>query len=180
MSRSRARSRAPLSAATAAAGLLVLGHASARAQSESSSRFRFEGRVDVIRNAWRGVEGDQRTRVAIQGGVGGAMYVSRYVRVAALAGAGVADSRRDSGASARVDLAARFVLDPEFVNRWTPYAAGGLTGRYERPGDWRAHLHTALGMEGPRMGRVAPFVELGYGGGTRFAIGLRGAAGRLR
>lgn len=89
--------------------------------------------------------------------------VGRYVRVG-IGGTGFA--------TGRADAIARFTFDPFRQMRWALSAGGGLSYDIEREELFLA-LHGDL--EGPRMGRVTPFVSAGLAGGARFAIGLRRA-----
>lgn len=149
------------------------------AQDRPPARMRMEARADLIRST-RGGDGRVHATNAVHGSIGGAVPLGRYVRLAVIGGAGVTDDRDELNASARGDVVARFVLDPDFGDRWAPYAGGGLTARYERPAAWRGYLNASLGLEGPRVGRLAPFLELGFSGGRRLGIGLRDAAGGRR
>jgi hypothetical protein len=111
---------------------------------------------------------------AIQGAVELSVPAGRYMRLAAVGGVGGSWNEGSSGLSARAELTGRFMLDPDFRSRWTPYVAGGLGARYDHVNDgWRATLVIALGVEGPNLEGVVPFLEAGYGGGARFGIGLR-------
>ncbi len=122
------------------------------------------GRVDVFVSSV----------TAVHAGVELSAVAGRYLRVAAVGGIGGSRAHGTSGLSARTELLGRFMLDPDFHSRWAPYAAGGLGARYDRVADgWRATLIFALGLEGPNLNGVVPFFEAGYGGGARFAIGLR-------
>lgn len=110
---------------------------------------------------------------AVQAGVEGNLIAGRYVRLG-LVGA-VGGSWRDgaSGVSARSEAVGRFILDPDFTARWAPYAGAGLGVRYDRIADWRGVLIAVIGLEGPDWSGVVPFIEAGYGGGTRLGIGVR-------
>jgi hypothetical protein len=111
---------------------------------------------------------------AVQAGAELSAVAGRYVRIAAVGGIGESWDSGSSGLSARGELLGRFMLDPDFSSRWAPYAAGGLGARYDRVADgWRATLIFALGVEGPNLNGVVPFFEAGFGGGGRFAVGLR-------
>ena len=106
--------------------------------------------------------------------------VSRYARVDLAAGAGVGEwpggERRGEG---RGDLVVRFVLDPEFMRRWSGYGGAGVSVR-SAGGETRELLLVALGIEGPRWGGTVPFVELGLGGGVRLGAGVRRALRQRR
>lgn len=91
------------------------------------------------------------------------------------AGGGIGE-RPDGGTrgEGRGDAVVRFVLDPEFTQRWGAYGGAGVSIR-AADGDTRELLLMALGVEGPRWGGVVPFAELGLGGGVRLGFGLRRA-----
>jgi hypothetical protein len=124
------------------------------------------GRVDVFVSSI----------TAVHAGAELSAVASRYMRIAAVGGIGGSWKDGSSGLSARGELLGRFMLDPDFSSRWAPYAAGGLGARYDRVADgWRATLIFALGLEGPNLNGVVPFLEAGFGGGARFSVGLRKA-----
>jgi hypothetical protein len=126
-------------------------------------RFQPSGRVDVL-----------ASRItAVQAGLGLDAIGGRYLRLGLVGGLGGSWDRSTSGLSARVDAVGRYVLDPDRTARWTPYIGGGVGARYDRIADWRAVLILALGVEGPDWNGVVPFIEAGYGGGTRVGLGLR-------
>lgn len=126
------------------------------------------------------------SRPAIQVGAGYQVPLGIYVRAGVDAAVGsridrgsrlVAGSRLDG----RVDLLARFLLDPFRQSPWGFSAGGGLSLRAE-PGDRvRPLLLVAIDLEGRRSTRgVAPAVQVGLGGGLRIGAVLRrvGAASR--
>jgi hypothetical protein len=143
------------------------------AGAQGPARVRLEGRLDLVHAKPSG-RGEWST-TAVQGGFGGALTVSRYLRLALIGAAGTTFGPGAERSSGRIDAGARFVLDPEFLERWGTYVTVGLSLRREHDPDWRGYLATSLGLEGPRLGRVAPFFEIGYGGGTRLGVGLRQA-----
>jgi hypothetical protein len=150
-----------------AAGALALSGGVARAQ--SAHPLAPEARVDVV----------VARITALHGGLGLALPVGEYLRLAVVGGAGPTLSGSARGTSARVDALARFVLDPDAASRWGVYVAGGASARYQEHADWRVFLALALGLEGRRHRLGAPFAEVGYGGGLRVGVGLRrGAPGR--
>lgn len=121
---------------------------------------------------------------ALQLGGGIAVPAGTYVRIAALAGAGIARQEQlgeiETGASARVELLARFHFDPARASRWGPYAGGGVALRSDFEECCRGVLTLVIGLEGPaRRGRTFAF-ELGLGGGARVGVALRGGGGRWR
>lgn len=150
--------------ATIAAAAMSLAISSSAQGQRAGSLLQPAGRVDVFVSSI----------TAVQAGAELSAMAGRYVRVAAVGGLGGSWNERTSGLSARAEVVGRFVLDPNFVARWAPYAAGGIGARYDHitPG-WRATLIVALGVEGPDWNGVVPFFEAGYGGGARFGVGLR-------
>jgi hypothetical protein len=124
-------------------------------------------------------------RPAIQIGAGVQIPVGYYVRVGVTAAVG---GRIDDAASrpasssrvdGRVDVLARFLLDPF---RQTPYGLsfGGGIGLRAEPGDRaRPVLLVALDVEGRRMASGwVPALQAGLGGGVRLGVVLRrGVAG---
>ena len=140
-------------------------------------RRRAEVRLDVF---------SARVDAAHLGG-GLALPVGTYARIAGLLGAGVARASTEAeptadetGLSARADLLVRFHLDPVRQARWGPYAAGGLSVRSDFEDCCRGNLTLLLGLEGGRAGGRAWAFELGFGGGVRAGIALRGDGGRWR
>ncbi len=119
----------------------------------------------------------------IQVGGGGAWTADRNVRIVVLGGLGSTGSEGRGAFSARVNVLGRFVLDPDRVNKWALYGAGGLGLRYQAAPSWRGvliALIALIGLEGPRWGNVTPFIEAGYGGGFQLGFGLRRARSRGR
>ena len=102
---------------------------------------------------------------AYQGLLGVAIHVpvGRYVRVG-FGGTGFAIGR--------TDLIARFTFDPYRQTRWALSAGAGVSYDAELKEPFLA-LHSEL--EGPKLGRVTPFVSAGLAGGARFAVGIRRA-----
>lgn len=113
---------------------------------------------------------------AVQAGVGVSVPAGSNVRLSLVGGVGGSEERGGPvGVSARVDGLARFLLDPTYATRWTPYAGGGMSLRYDRGPEWRGVLVLLVGVEGPRSGGMVPFVEAGWGGGVRVGFGFRRA-----
>ncbi|HUF25614.1 MAG TPA: hypothetical protein VMM18_01435 [Gemmatimonadaceae bacterium] len=117
---------------------------------------------------------------ALHAGGGFALPLGNYVRMAALAGAGVARTRDESGFSARAEVLGRFQFDPIRQHRWGPYASAGVSVRTDLESCCRGHLALLLGAEGPTIAGRSLFLEAGLGGGVRLAVGLRGSAQRFR
>lgn len=120
-------------------------------------------------------------QAAVQLGVGVQIPAGYYVRVGVDGALGA--RTRETSLSAqphldgRLDVLARFLLDPF---RQTPYGlslGGGMSLRAE-PGDRvRPVLLVAVDVEGRRSTRgLVPAVQVGLGGGTRIGIILRRGA----
>jgi hypothetical protein len=110
----------------------------------------------------------------VQGAVGVEIPAGWYVRVGVLAGAGASIDADDPGAAGRLDILARFLLDPFRQSRWG-FSAGGGVSLLAREGDHvRPQLLVALDLEGRRStSGVTPSIQVGLGGGVRVGIGLR-------
>jgi hypothetical protein len=113
----------------------------------------------------------------VQGAVGVEIPAGYYVRVGVIAGAGASVEEGESGPAGRLDVLARFLLDPFRQSRWG-FSAGGGVSLLAREGDHvRPQLLVALDLEGPRSRNgVSPSFQLGLGGGLRAGIGLRWGA----
>lgn len=158
-------------ATVAAAALLATVPALARAQRQRIP-LAPEVRLDVL----GGRPG------SVQGAVGVVIPSGYYVRIGILAGAGTTIERgRASRAAGRVDVLARFLLDPFRQSRWGVSAGAGVSVRAD-PGDRaRPHLLAALDVEGRRARRgFTPALQIGLGGGVRGGIGLRWSDRRSR
>ena len=118
-------------------------------------------------------------RSALHAGLGANLPLARSVRLEIVGGVGSTLGPADEGLSGRIDAIGRFLLDPEDLLRWSGYVGGGTSLRYAQPADWRGFVTRVIGVEAPRPGRVAPFFEIGYGGGVRVGVGVRrGVRGR--
>jgi hypothetical protein len=112
---------------------------------------------------------------SVQGALGVEMPAGYYVRVGLLAGAGATLERNaTSRAAGRLDLLARFLIDPFRQSHWGFSAGAGVSLRAD-PGDRvRPRLLVALDLEGRRTRRgFTPALQLGLGGGVRGGVGLR-------
>jgi hypothetical protein len=159
----------PHSAAVAAiAALLAVAvapsHAFAQAQPFKPA-VQFEARVDALGGPPAGA----------QAGIGANIAAGYYARVGVDVAAGVASRAGEAVASARVDFATRFLLDPFREFRWGPYVGGGITTQWIRGANTRADLLLLLGFEGPVHAGWRTSVELGLGGGARLGVVLRRA-----
>jgi hypothetical protein len=119
---------------------------------------------------------------AAQIGAGAQVPLGYYVRLGLTGAAGVTLHDGDSVGGGRVDVIARYLLDPFREVAWTPSFGGGLTVRYDdgdkRPG---TYLTVVLDVEGPRFRRsFSPALQLGLGGGTRIGVALRTTRGPWR
>lgn len=157
-------------------GLVLGGGARAGAQGPDATPLppTPELRADVITG---------RTR-AVQIGAGVQLPIGYYVRVGAVAAAGArydASATAAPGAVGRVDVAARFLLDPFRQSRVGASVGGGLSV-LAAPGDRaRPLLLLLLDLEGRRTARgLVPAVQIGVGGGVRLGIALRAGAERVR
>ena len=124
-----------------------------------------EARVDVLGGR----------PASVQGAVGLEIPSGNYVRVGVLAGAGATIEREGtSRAAGRVDVLARFLLDPFRQARWGLSAGAGVSVRAD-PGDRaRPRLFAAIDLEGRRTQRgFTPAIQLGLGGGVRGGVALR-------
>ena len=119
---------------------------------------------------------------AVQAGFGLSVPAGIYVRTGVVAGIGA--SRH--GADGRLDLLARFSLDPFRQSTWAPYAGAGVSGRFrpDKAGGTRGYLLVLLGLEGglPAGARegIVPAFEVGLGGGARVGVVLRRGIVRRR
>lgn len=148
----------------AAIVLLAVTPASGRAQQQRVP-IAPELRIDVI--------GERPT--SVQGAVGVEIPAGTYMRVGVLGGAGVTlDDDETSRAAGRVDVLARFLLDPFRQARWGFSAGAGVSLRAD-PGDRvRPRLLAAIDLEGRRTGAgLSPSLQIGLGGGVRGGVGLR-------
>lgn len=140
----------------------------ARAQQPTTPPTIPELRVDLI-------TGD---RAAVQLGAGIQIPIGYYVRVGLVGAAGVRiDSHEGAGpGSSRVDVLARFLIDPF---RQSPYGlslGGGITLRADGGDRVRPALLVAMDAEGRRAGGWTPAVQLGLGGGARIGLVMRRGA----
>jgi hypothetical protein len=118
---------------------------------------------------------------AIQFGAGVQIPAGYYARIGLVAAVGVpigdgADSVRH-GLDGRVDLLARFLLDPFRQADYGLSFGGGASLRAEQGDRARPVLLAALDVEGRRSTRgVVPALQVGLGGGVRVGVILRRAA----
>jgi len=155
-----ARRRGPWGAAV----LMVAAFTAPLHAQQPSMRLVPEVRVDAI----------GANPATVQGAVGVEIPAGWYVRVGVLAGAGASVEQGEQAPAGRLDVLARFLLDPFRQSRWGLSAGGGIS-LLAREGDHvRPQLLVALDLEGPRASSgVSPSIQLGLGGGVRAGIGLR-------
>jgi hypothetical protein len=112
---------------------------------------------------------------SVQAAVGVEIPAGAYVRVGLLAGAGATVGQDEaSRAAGRVDVLARFLLDPFRQSRWGFSAGAGVSVRADPGESVSPMLLVALDLEG-RRGRngMTPALQIGLGGGVRGGVGLR-------
>jgi hypothetical protein len=102
----------------------------------------------------------------VAAGPGMAVRIGRRDRLVGWAGLGTADG----GFAARGEALYHFLLSPEATKAGF-YLGGGLAGAYAE--EWRGRLVGVAGVEGSPGGRQGWFVEAGFGGGVRVAVGFR-------
>jgi hypothetical protein len=156
----------------ARAALFTLGmsHAAAARLAAQSAHTAPELRADVL--------GGRRS--SVQGAVGLEIPAGPYVRVGVIAGLG-AHLGQPHSAAGRLDVLARFLLDPFRQSRWGLSAGGGVSLRADAGDRVRPNLLFALDLEGPRtLHGFSPAFQVGLGGGVRGGVGLRwnGRTGR--
>jgi len=111
---------------------------------------------------------------AVHGGAGVQIPAGAYVRVGVVAAAGTRWHDDATRADGRVDVLARFLIDPFRQSRWGLSAGGGVSLRASSGDRVRPHLLLALDVEGRRSARgMSPAFQLGLGGGVRAGLGLR-------
>jgi hypothetical protein len=150
--------------------LAIVSASAGAAQAAPERAFQNEWRADLF----------FASNTTVQAGGGGAWTLDRNVRLVALGGVGSTFTGGAGQFSARADLLARYVLDPDRQDKWALYGEGGLGLRYEAAPSWRGVLVALVGLEGPKWGSWMPFVEAGYGGGFQIGFGLRRAKLRGR
>jgi len=112
---------------------------------------------------------------SVQGAVGVEIPTGAYVRIGLLAGVGATVGQDEtSRAAGRIDVLARFLLDPFRQSRLGFSAGAGVSVRADPGERVRPTLLVALDLEGRRWkSGVTPALQIGLGGGVRGGIGLR-------
>jgi hypothetical protein len=118
-----------------------------------------------------------RADVTIQDSVtvahlGGGFHVNSgtYMRLALLAGYGVATSADESSPSYRVEVQGRFHLDPTRSSRFGFYGVGGVVGSHDDFSDWQTRIVAGAGVELPAHGRGTVAIEVALAGGVRISV----------
>lgn len=112
-------------------------------------------------------------------GAGAAIPMGTYVRVALLAGGGIArydarpDGSRRTVSAVRGDVIARFQIDPFHQSARGLYGGGGVSYLASEGARGQAYVTLAAGMELRDHGPVAPAIEVALGGGLRVSVALR-------
>ena len=169
----RVRDAARFLVALTAAIALVPHHAAAQATTRGLHALRPELRADALLGE----------RSAAHLGVGGVAPVGTYLRLTLLGTAGVSGgwpTDPELRASGRVELLARFLLDPFGDQRRAPYAGGGVSARFDAHARERTYLVVLIGVEGAPRNGLVPAIEVGVGGGWRLGVVLRGERERSR
>ena len=122
-------------------------------------------------------------QAAVQLGVGVQIPAGYYVRVGVDAAVGVRVNATNLSPhhplDGRLDVLARFLLDPFRQTSYGLSLGGGMSLRAEQGDRVRPVLLVAVDVEGRRSRRgLVPAVQVGLGGGTRIGVVLRrGSAG---
>ena len=159
-----------MSVRSLAAFLLMLAPAIATAQRQLQ-RWQPEARLEVL-----------AARTSALHLVAGANVITGdYVRLGFLAGGGarrIGDSVRASG---RVDVVARFHLDPYRQFKRGFYAGGGGTWLFDDRLTPRVGMLLVIGYEGPAArNTLITGAEIGVGGGVRIGMTIRTARDAAR
>jgi len=116
-----------------------------------------------------------------QAGLGAVFVMGTYVRTSVDGGAGATWQGGESSASGRVDVIARFLLDPFRESPIGFSLGGGVSVPYV---DGQAHvrpfLTAVVDVEGRIRRNITPALQVGLGGGTRIGIVFRTSPPRWR
>jgi hypothetical protein len=119
---------------------------------------------------------------AAEFGAGIHVPLGYYVRLGIIGAAGVTWRDGESLTSGRIDVIARYLLDPFREVSWAPSFGAGMSVQYV-DGDTRVRPYLAMvaDVEGPRLRRrFSPVIQLGLGGGARFTLAVRTSRGQWR
>jgi hypothetical protein len=146
--------------------LALSSRAEAQQQAPRRSFPPLELRVDAI-------DVSSASSGTLQAGVGANIPLGYYVRLELNGAGGV--TRRDSvnHNSGRVDVLARFLFDPFNDAPWGLSIGGGMSAMFEQGTTTREYLVVVVDLEAPHIGRVAPALQVGLGGGLRVGFVLR-------
>jgi hypothetical protein len=123
-----------------------------------------EFRIDVIAGSG----------TAVHGGAGIVIPLGVYTRASIDAAAGARWRDDAVRASGRVDVIARFLLDPFREVPAGLSLGGGLTVPYtEGDATVRPYITAVIDVEGRMWRRLTPALQLGLGGGTRVGLVFR-------
>ena len=116
-----------------------------------------------------------------QAGLGAVYQIGPYVRTTIDAAGGATWHDEQTRASGRIDLIARFLLDPFREAPLGLSMGGGVTVPYAS-GDAhvRPLLTAVLDLEGRMRHDITPAVQIGLGGGARIGVVLRTSPPRWR
>lgn len=148
-----------------AAALLVLSAVAGGGLQAQTSAARRDGPRPEVR-----AEALIASANALHAGAGISARLGRSASITTLGT--VALARQDGGVDTRLEIAARFHLDPERRSRVGVYAAGGAAALRRDHSDWSGVLVALIGADVGRA-RWVPFFEIGYGGGLRLVAGMR-------
>lgn len=157
--------RSPGAGPACGVALLLLAATTAEAAAQRPAGRQVEGRVDVI----------AATTSSVQGGVALNVPAGLYVRLGGAAAGGGAWRDGDARSAGRVDLFARFLLDPFGQSRLGLYGVGGLSAMHDGFEGWRPRVLAGIGLESSVRNGRAWGGELALGGGVRVALFVRGA-----
>jgi hypothetical protein len=128
---------------------------------------------------WEGrIEATAARFPAAHAGIGINRMAGTYARIGVAVSAGTTMLKGDNDwhASQRVDLTARFLLDPLAERRFGLYGGAGIGVQHRRPADQRVvgSLLLLVGLEGSVGRGPRTALEITLGGGARLAVVLRG------
>ena len=142
-----------------------------RAYSQTVPPVFSEYRIDAI------VDGGMAAEV----GMGRQLALDYYVRLGLTGAVGASRRAGVTKTSGRVDVVARYLLDPFRELGWGFSLGGGVSAAYT---DGDAHVHPYLtvvaDLEGRRRRGISPAVQLGLGGGARIGLAFRTSKGQSR
>jgi hypothetical protein len=143
--------------------LLLMAPATQAQRVPSPSRINWELRADGFPVSPRSAQ--------ISGGV--QARSGNYVRLALLGGAGRVWRDGSARAIGRLEVHARFHLDPFRQSALGAYGLGGLASSWESRATWEPRLVLGIGVELPTRARTRWAVEAALAGGLRLSAVLR-------